>query len=396
MPKFHFSIFLFCFFCSTLLAQKDLPIIYATNVESVLIEGDDIRTDWYLTPEAKPDVYKMSKNKATEWVALYTDIDSIKVQLKPGETFDFIVILNEKDSCHNRFIAPAPITKYQQQIPATHDTIPFVLTDGNNITLQVLLNYQDTLDLMFDCGGTVPHITYDALTEKTDLLREIPDIMMGKRNPNWRDLGTKNTMQIGNLHWKNLVIYPTRVSGHFTDGRIGWDFFDGRILEIDYENNWFIVHSSLTEIPTDYSDFEMLFRQEAFYLAGNITVEGKTYGNKFLLDSGFNRALLLDSLLNKQQNFPTDLPVLKTTSLKDGRGKKYVTKIVNIEQVNFGNLTIKNVPTQLLNTPNPAGFPVHFAGNELMKRFNTIYDFQENKIYLKPNNLWNVPYKDRP
>jgi hypothetical protein len=60
----------------------------------------------------------------------------------------------------------------------------------------------------------------------------------------------------------------------------------------------------------------------------------------------------------------------------------------------LGNVCLNDVPVQLLATSNPAQFKTHILGNEVLKRFNTILDFQENKVYLKPNLLWNDPYTE--
>ena len=53
-----------------------------------------------------------------------------------------------------------------------------------------------------------------------------------------------------------------------------------------------------------------------------------------------------------------------------------------------------NIPMQLMTTANPARFKTHILGNEVIKRFNTILDFQNNYVYLKSNNLFDLPYKD--
>jgi hypothetical protein len=36
--------------------------------------------------------------------------------------------------------------------------------------------------------------------------------------------------------------------------------------------------------------------------------------------------------------------------------------------------------------------PMKVFGNDLLKRFNVIFDFQKNEIYLKPNGLWKMNY----
>ena len=131
-----------------------------------------------------------------------------------------------------------------------------------------------------------------------------------------------------------------------------------------------------------------------FCINGSVKADGNKYHNRFLFDTGYQRALLLDSVLMQQQNFPKDLPVIKTTRLTNGEGRVFVTNIVNVERLDLGGAKAKDVPTQLLTTDNPARFPCHFLGNELLMRFNTILDFQENCVYLKANSRMDAEYVD--
>lgn len=62
--------------------------------------------------------------------------------------------------------------------------------------------------------------------------------------------------------------------------------------------------------------------------------------------------------------------------------------------MNLGKNILMNIPVQLMTMANPAGFRTHILGNEVLKRFNTILDFQHNVVYLKPNSLTDMPYKD--
>ena len=373
----------------SLLAQKILPTIKATSKNAYIIEGKKgEKQNWILTPEAKPDVYYLDKSPKTKWVSLHTDIDVLKIKIKPGQKYDFIVLLNGIDSCYTRFVSGSPIKKYAAQIPASHDTIPFILTEHQNIKLKVLLNESDSLDLKFDSGATGLVLTHEAIANKTQLLPE------GTKTRDYQRLNSLNNLKIGNLSWDSLGIYPVTLSGQSTDGRFGWDLFDGRIVEINYDKNIFVVHSSLAKKPKGYSKLNIEYTHTLFCINGKLIVKGKKYKNRFLFDTGYQRALLLDSILMEEQNFPKDLTVIKTNTLRNGAGQVFYTKIVNADELSFGSFALSDVPTQLLNTANPARFKTHILGNEFLKRFNTFLDFQNNCVYLKPNELVGLPYID--
>lgn len=376
---------------SSLFAQQPLPIVHASSSQTYFTEGKyPDKNGWQLAPEVKPDVYEIDKSPKATWVHFHTDIDSLRVQLKPGETFDFIVLLNGTDSCYTRIESPAPILRYANQHPATHDTIPFVLA-YNNIHIKVLLNQQDSLNLYFDSGGTGIVLTHEAIAKRTHLL-EGKDSSFTTRD--YVRFNGYNVLQIGTNTWDSLPIYPVSVGGQETDGHFGWDLFDGRMVEFDYDNSIMIIHSSLDKKPKGYSRLKIAYRHTLFCIDGKLVANGNAYSSPFLFDTGYQRSILLDSTLRKTQGFPKDLPVIKESILRNGAGKIFRTQIVNSDQIKFGKYAAPNIPTQLLNTANPARFPIHILGNELLKRFNTILDFQHHYVYLKPNGLMDMPYTD--
>lgn len=363
---------------SFLQAQSRLPIVQANSKEALIIEGKDDRYDWYVSPETKPDIHTISKADKPKWVAFYTDIDSIKVKIKPGGHFDFIVLLHGKDSCYTRIESP-PFQNYSKQKAAQHDTIPFTLTEFNNIKIQAVLNKIDTLDLKFDSGATGLLLTKDAIKLKTHLSNTSE---------------ANNTLQIGNMSWDSLPVYPVVLSGQGTDGRFGWDLFDGKVVEIDYDKSIFIVHTRAPKMDEGYSKFDIEYVHSLLCIRGELQIKGKKYKNRFLFDNGYQRTIMLDTVLMHEQHYPDNLEVIKKVIMKNGQGKEIPVITVNNERLNLGKQRLFNIPTQLMTTENPAGFKTHILGNEVLKRFNTILDFQHNDIYLKPNGLTNLPYAD--
>lgn len=101
MKKPFFVLLAVAFMTQTMLAQKELPIIKATSTQVVIREDSPLRKSaWTIVPEANPDVYTTSAKKVT----FYTDIDSISFTINPNEQYDFVILLNEKDSANTRIV----------------------------------------------------------------------------------------------------------------------------------------------------------------------------------------------------------------------------------------------------------------------------------------------------
>lgn len=108
---------------SPALAQQ-LPIVRATATTVDIRDGNVFQKGvWNLSPEVKFDTYTVLAPPAAKKVVFYTDIDSISFLVTPGKVYDFIVLLNGKDSCFTRISAPdAARTAEVRHSPA--DLIP--------------------------------------------------------------------------------------------------------------------------------------------------------------------------------------------------------------------------------------------------------------------------------
>lgn len=82
-----------------LFSQKKLPVIRATSPIVDIREGNKLyKKAWNIVPQEKLDVYTTSGKKVT----FYTDIDSITFKVEPQKSYDFIILLNGKDSARTQ------------------------------------------------------------------------------------------------------------------------------------------------------------------------------------------------------------------------------------------------------------------------------------------------------
>lgn len=93
-------------------SQQKLPVIKASSKKVDIRDGNIFQKGiWNLSPEIKPDVYTVINSLDKEKkVTFYTDIDSISFNVSPGAVYDFIVLLNNKDTCYVRASALIPKT----------------------------------------------------------------------------------------------------------------------------------------------------------------------------------------------------------------------------------------------------------------------------------------------
>jgi len=81
----------------SIFSQTTLPIIKANSDAVSVQDGKDFKSNyWTITPRLRPDIYKTSFKHSK--VTFYTDVDSITFKIKPGKVYNFIILMNGKDS----------------------------------------------------------------------------------------------------------------------------------------------------------------------------------------------------------------------------------------------------------------------------------------------------------
>jgi hypothetical protein len=303
-------------------------------------------------------------------------------------------VLNGKDSCYTQVASAIPPQNKSQNAAVTHDTIPFTLTTYNAIKVVAVINNTDTLNLHFDISSFDFHLTRDAIFHKTKLLSNQPDALVGKSKPNYNNLNKVFKLQMGNLVVNNPEVLTTNITAHEMDGRIGWNVFEGKQVQLDYDHNLLIIHSRLPTGMKGYVKSKMGFERSSPYIKGTFIIAGKKHTGNFSMDTGSEQAVILDSTWAAKQNLANNLKLIRTAVLHDPQGTQYQTRTVQSPFFTLSGFGLTNVPTLILGTKNPAGFEMNFLGNDLLKRFNMILDFKNDCLYLKPNKLTNIKYRE--
>lgn len=375
-------------------AQQKMPVLKTNNKVVSIKDGNELRSDyWTIDPEIKLDVYTADKTSKIKTVAFYSDIDTIAFELNPREKYDFIILLNDQDTCYTQIKSGITFNPNTQQQTLTSDTIPFTLTPFNNIVIQTIINQVDTVDLMFHTAVSSVGLTKAAI-EKTSSLN------MGKEiNSNsWGGGGTtrysrNNSLEIGEFKWDNITISEGLHSGKLTDGKFGPNLFKDKIIEINYEKELLIIHSKLPEINNTYEKLDLVFKQDWMFITGKSFIENKPYNNQFLIHSGYSGTILYDDAFVRTNKMGTKLKTIKESELKDSYGNVLKTKKVLLPTLNVGTFNFSEIPVGIFEGA-IAKQKMSVVGGDVLKRFHVILDLQNAYIYLQPNKLMNLPYAD--
>lgn len=269
------------------------------------------------------------------------------------------------------------------------DTLAFTLNKQSNICIKARINNSDTLSLMFHTSSTGLTVTKESLKEKT--------LLKDKQNTNiqtWggradAELSEHNTLFINKLKWEDITVFVNENSGPDIDGKFGYDLFTKKIVSLDYDKNLMIVAETLPLNLKGYQKMNLTFLNGSMFIDGRLEIGDEIFQDKFMFHSGYGGAILLDPKIAEKYDMKS-LKTISTSELKDSYGNVFKIETKLLPKAKIGNKTLKNVPLSF--AARSSDIPMKVFGNDLLKRFNVIFDFQKNEIYLKPNGLWKMNY----
>jgi hypothetical protein len=279
-------------------------------------------------------------------------------------------------------------------------SFPFHLLTGGIITIKVQLEqYPDTLNFILDTGSggiSLDSATVQELKVKTELsdrtIRGIAGIRRVRFAYN-RSLKMPGlTVDSLNFHVNDYEILSSAY-GEKVDGIIGYSFLSRYIVMVNYDSlrifvyskgrmkyprGGFLIKPSLINIPV----FNVNIKDE------------KELTPRFYFDTGAGMCLLLSSDFVSDSIFINPKRKFYTTQA-EGLGGKAPMRQGVIKQVKIGPYKFKKVPTYIFDDEyNVTSYPYlgGLIGNDLLRRFNLIINYDRRDLYLIPNSHFKDPF----
>lgn len=270
---------------------------------------------------------------------------------------------------------------------------PFRLLTGGIITVKAkFANFPDTLNFILDTGSggiSLDSSTVDSLKIPTTMsdrtIRGIAGIRQVRFVYNQSLLLPGLKVDSLNFHVNDYTVL-TSAYGEKIDGIIGYSFLNRYIVKIDYDSSKIIV---LTKGSIKYPKGGFVLKT----LLVNIPIlqtevrDAKEIASRFYFDTGAGMCLLLSS------DFVQDSALVKTrrrwyATQAEGLGGKAPMRQGVIKQVRLGPYKFRNVPTYIFEDEyNVTSYPYlgGLVGNDLLRRFNLIINYEHRHIYMTPN-----------
>lgn len=278
--------------------------------------------------------------------------------------------------------------------------IPFVQLTGGVVILNAKLDdFSDTLNFILDTGSS--GISLDSTTvsyfnlkpEESDrTIRGIAGIKKVGFLYNRKLRFPNLTVDSLNFHVNDYSVL-TSVYGEQIDGIIGYSLLNRYIIKLNYDSLYMDI---CTKGSIKYPRGGYLFKPIISTLPVQFArvKDEATHNVRFLHDIGAGVCLMMS------QDFVEDSAILqKKRKLwpKDGEGigGKVRMNLTVVKELKIGPYRFRNVPSYIFeDTYNVTSYPylAGLIGNDILRRFNVIYNYAKRDIHVVPNSHYRDPF----
>ncbi len=265
---------------------------------------------------------------------------------------------------------------------------------GGVVVLRGTLNQlKDSLNFILDTGSggiSLDSITALQLGVTTTASDRTIRGIAGIRNVRF---AYNNTLNLPGISVHNLDFHIndydilTSVYGERVDGIIGYSFFNRYIVKINYDSSKVYV----------YSKGQMKYPRGGYLLKpllANLLIQSASIrdennvNSRFFFDTGAGLCLMFSTEFAEDSSIIPKRRKRVFTQVEGLGGKKQMI-LTTTREFKLGPYKFKHVPTYIFDDEfNITSYPYlgGIIGNDLLRRFNVILNYEKRDIYITPNS----------
>lgn len=275
-------------------------------------------------------------------------------------------------------------------------SIPFQLEDDNRIYTYLKVNKSDSLYFLVDTGASDMVINSEILS-KVDMNFNSTVSNMGTTGVNQVKLSTDNTVLWGTQALKNLDFISIPYPNEKWDGVLGLSLLTRFVVKIDYSTMLIYLYDRDKYQNSSSSKVKISYAHNVPIIEVKIkTVDNKTRNLRLELDTGSDRVIDISTSYVKRHRLLDVHPkafATSTVTSSDGNSGKILNHYFPV--VTISDFELYKIPGGLaqidfgiMNSDEIDGI----IGNWFLKRFNLTLDFENDYLYLEPNNNLHTAY----
>ncbi len=289
--------------------------------------------------------------------------------------------------------------------PKRVESIPFEMV-GSYVVITVRINDSSPLNLILDSGVRNTIITELQSGDRITLNYSDVKDLMGLGGGNHLDayISNYNELKIGRLkmNYKTVFVLQDNVfnlskhTGTKINGLLGADFFQDYTIEIDYTARRVrFFEPSPFDTPKGYNVLPITIEaQKLFIDLAVVNADSTRQKVKMLIDTGAELNAWFQTMTSESVHLPAKWI---NGTVGEGLNGIITGKYGRIPELKIGDFSLKN---PIVSFPDSATIAQIIAnskrdgtiGSQLLSRFNLIFDYNQKKLYFKPNENFKNRY----
>ena len=280
------------------------------------------------------------------------------------------------------------------------DTIPFEIRADHRIYVTVCLNGDTSspLTFLFDTGATdivlnasLPEVLQKAkFTETISNHGATSTEVIPATRPDQR-------LQMGRSSVDSLRFIATPYPPTAWDGVLGLSFMKHFDVAINYDRKEIYLYPLGGAPKEKHPGWTFTYRAGVPILEVEVTINKKQYPLQVELDSGSDRVLDINTPFVHAHQLRGTLPVFAISTISGTSNQQGRLENVCFDEVRIGDTVFPLLPGAFSTLTQGLQATAEWdgvIGNQLLQRFNQIWDFANRRVYLTVNHRFYTPFYD--
>ena len=221
---------------------------------------------------------------------------------------------------------------------------------------------------------------------------------IGTYGENTIEYSNDNFVKVGTIQYDKAGCAHIPYPPEYWDGVLGLNGLSAFNIEINYDDfNIYCYPKESLNVEASYVPLPFVYKYNVPFVCLPVRLNGCLHNLSLEIDTGSDRIIdintpfvIKNNLLETQKPFA----ISRIASSDGGSGE---LRNVFFDEVIIGPYIMPRVAGAFSTLT--SGMQSYedidgMIGNNFLKRFNMVIDFKDNKIYLKPNNFYYVPFYD--
>lgn len=276
--------------------------------------------------------------------------------------------------------------------------IPFAIAGDSRIYVTAFVNGSDSLRFLVDTGAS--SIVLNTNSPKLKGLIHNGELAdnLGTSGENSVEYSNDNSVKVGTIQYDKAGCAHIPYPPEYWDGVFGLNGLAAFNIEINYDDFKIYCYPKETlTVEDSYVSLPFTYKYDVPFVHLHIKLNGTLHNLLLEVDTGSDRIIDLNTpFVNKNNLLETQKPfaISRIASSDGGSGE---LKNVFFDEVIVGPYIMPKVAgafsTLIFGMQSKENID-GMIGNNFLKRFNMLIDFNTDKLYLQPNNFYYTPFYD--